>query len=272
MSSSGPLTFDSGLNSVSPSHSVSDSHLSSSQTQSKLNGESGVNMSPHPVNLLRRRNNDGNGSVACTIQRSVLQDASHASSSSQLDDDLQFSYGRETASASSDKSGSNEQLDEGFRPLVQQVANPKEQYEFMRHPTKPRAESAPAAPVNTSNYVHMNPRPTSDCKTTPSTKLSNYINVIPTDMKAPVENYENTGFNSMRVSIPSKGTTENLATIQEGVPSSMYENHSLPDSTYVNNSIKPTPAEQYENTSPNFTAIISSCEQLSKCPPQCYPE
>ena len=248
MSSSGPLTFDSGLNSVSPSHSVSDSHLSSSQTQSKLNGDSGVNMSPPPVNLkthpsLRRRSNEGNGSVARTIQRSVSQDASHASSSSHLDDDLQFSCGRETPSPSSDKSGSNEQLDEGFRPRVQQVSNPKEQYEFMRHLTKPRAESAPAAPVNTSN--------------------TNYINqVIPADMKAPVENYENTGLNSMRriPPIPPKGTTENLATIQEGAAVN-YKNHS-------------TPAEQYENISLNssLSSAHVSCYQNVHLDPSASPK
>ena len=258
MSSSGPLTFDSGLNSVSPnSHSVSESHLSSSQTQSKPNGDSGVNMSPPPINLkthpsLRRRSNEGSsGSVGRTIQRSVSQDTSH---SSQTDDDLQFSCGRETPSPNSDKSGSDEQLD-GFRPRAQQLSDPKEQYEVMRHPTKPRTESAPPAPVGASNYVRMSPlgngRPISDSTTVLPT--SNYVNhVIPADMKAPVENYENTGFNAMRVPpIPVKGTAENLATIQEGTTLGSYENHSLPDTTYVNNSIKPVPSDQYENTSPN---------------------
>ena len=46
-----PQTFDSGLNSVSP-NSHSELHSSSSsQTQSKLIDDSGVNMSPPPVNL-----------------------------------------------------------------------------------------------------------------------------------------------------------------------------------------------------------------------------
>lgn len=267
MSSSGPLTFDSGLNSVSPSHSVSDSHLSSSQTQPKLNGDSGVNMSPPPINLkthpsLRRRSNEGSGSAGRTIQRSVSQDTSHPSGSSQMDDDLQFSCGRETPSPNSDKSGSDEQLDEGFRSRAHQLSNPKEQYEVMRHPTKPRTESAPPAPTGASNYVHMSPsgngRPVSDSRTVlPS---NNYVNhVIPADMRAPIENYENTGFNGMRVPpIPAKGTADNLATIQEGTTLGSYENHSLPDPTYVNNDIKRIPSDQYENTSPNSSPPSSS--------------
>ena len=257
MSSSGPLTFDSGLNSVSPSHSVSDSQLSSSQTQSKHNGDSGVNMSPPPpINLkthpsLRRRSNDSNSSVVHAMQRSVSHDASQASSSSQLDDDLQFSCGRETPG--SDKSDSNEQLDDGFRSRAHQVSHSKEQYEVMRHPSKPRTESAP---TGASNYVHMNPsgngRSTSEGRR--SLPTNNYVNhTIPVDMKAPMENYENTGFNAMRVPpIPSKGISDNLITIQEGTPLGSYENHSLPtDTTYVNNDIRPLPSDQYENTSPH---------------------
>lgn len=264
MSSSGPLTFDSGLNSVSPSHSVSDSsHLSSSHTHSKLNGDSGVNMSPPPINLkthpsLRRRSNDSSSSVSTSsvpraIQRSVSQDAS---SSSHIDDDLQFSCGRETPSPNSDKSDSNEQLDEGFRSRTQQVSQSKEQYEFMRHPTKPRTESAPPVAVGASDYVHM--KPSDGGKTEGRRSLPiperNYVNhTIPPDMKAPVENYENTGFNALKTPpIPSKGTTDNLATIKEGAPlhCGSYENHTLPDATYVNNGIKPVPSDQHQNTSP----------------------
>ena len=259
MSSSGPLTFDSGLNSVSPSHSVSDSQLSSSQTQSKLNGDSGINMSPPPINLkthpsLRRRSNDSSSSIAHAVQRSASHDASQASSSSQLDDDLQFPCGRETPG--SDKSDSNEQLNDGFRPRVHQVSHSKEQYEVMNHPSKRRTESAPPAPTGASNYVHMNP--SGNGKTTSESRRSlptnNYVNhVIPADMKAPVENYENTGFNGMKVPpIPSKGTADNLITIQEGAPLRSYENHTLPvDTTYVNNGIRPLPSDQYENTSPH---------------------
>ena len=40
---------------------------------------------------------------------------------------------------------------------------------------KPRAESYPAAPVSTSNYVHMSPSPMSDSKLLPS---SNYMNHV----------------------------------------------------------------------------------------------
>ena len=83
ISSSGPVTSDSGLNSVSTnSHSVSESHLPTSQWQSKLNGDSGVNMSLPPINLnpsLRRHSNDGNGSAARIIQHSVSQDSSASS-------------------------------------------------------------------------------------------------------------------------------------------------------------------------------------------------
>ena len=259
MSNSGPLTFDSGLNSVSPSHSVSDSHLSSSQIQSKLNGDSGVNMSPPPINLkthpsLRRRSNDSNGSVAHVMQRSVSHDISQASSSSQLDDDLQFSCGRETpGSNDSDKSDSNEQLDEGFRTRAQQLSQSKEQYEFMRHPSKPRTESAPPAPTGATNYVHMNPSGKSTLESRRSLPTNNYVNhVIPADMKKPVENYENTGFNAMRTPpIPAKGIADNLITIKEGAPLGSYENHTLPENTYVNNDIRPLPSDQYENTSPH---------------------
>ena len=150
MSSSGPLTFDSGLN------SVSDSHLSSSQTWSKLNSDSGVNMSPPPINLkthpsLRRCSNEGSSTIGRTIQDSVSQHTSFPSGSSQIDDDLQFSCGRETPSPNSEKSGSDERLDEGFRPRTHQLSNPKDQYEVMRHSTKPRTESAPPAPI----YGHI---------------------------------------------------------------------------------------------------------------------
>ena len=249
---------------------MSDSHLSSSQTQPKLNGDSGVNMSPPPINLkthpsLRRRSNEGNGSVGRTIQRSVSQDASHTSGSSQIDDDLQFSCGRETPSPNSDKSSSNEQLDEGFRPRVQQLSNPKEQYEVMRHPTKPRTESAPPAPTGASNYVHMSPsgRPMSDSTT--ALPASNYVNhVIPADMKAPVENYENTGFNAMRVPpIPAKGTADNLATIQEGATLGSYENHSLPDTTYVNNDIKPPSSAATVNNYQNVSLDPSASPRMN---------
>ena len=85
---------------------MSDTHLSSSHTHSKLNGDSGINMSPPPVNLkthpsLKRRKNEGNGSAARCIQRSVSQDASQMSSLSHTEDDLQFSYGCETPSPKS---------------------------------------------------------------------------------------------------------------------------------------------------------------------------
>ena len=277
MSNSGPLTFDSGLNSVSPNSHL-ESHLSSSQTQSKLNSDSGINMSPPPVNLkthpsLRRRGNDGNGSVGRTMQRSISQDTttSQVSSSSQLDDDLQFPYncGRETPSPEAEKSvGSNEQLDGGFRPRAQQVSSTREQYEVMKPPTKPRTESAPAALTNAANYVHMNPsspaRPMSDSRTVlPS---SNYVNhVIPANMKTPVENYENTGFNAMRVPpIPAKGT-ENLATIQEQAPVGSYENHALPEHTYVNNSIKPLTSE-HKNTCGATASPVSSYENVQLDP------
>ena len=212
---------------------MSESHLSSSQTQPKLNGDSGVNMSPPPINLkthpsLRRCSNEGNGSVGHTIQHSVSQDASYTSGSSQIDDDLQFSCGHETPSPNSDKSSSNEQLDEGFRPRAQQLSNSKEQYEVMRHP---KTESAPPAPTSTSNYVHMSKM---------VLPASNYVNyVIPADMKAPVDNYENAGFNTMSVPpIP----------IQEGATRGSYENYSHPD---VNTDIKPpssaAPMNNYQN-------------------------
>ena len=278
MSSSGPLTFDSGLNSVSP-NSHSESHpSSSSQTQPKLIGDSGVNMSPPPVNLkthpsLRRRSNDGNGSVGRTIQRSISQDttSSQVSSSSQLDDDLQFPYncGRETPSPDDEKlGGSNEHLDGGFRPRAQQLSSAREQYEVMKPLTKPRTESAPAALTNASNYVHMNPsgnaRPMSDSRTTlPS---SNYVNhVIPANMKPP-ENYENTGFNAMRVPpIPAKGT-ENLATIQEQAPLGSYENHALPENNYVNNIIKPLTSEHKNTSGGAAAAALSSYENVQLDP------
>ena len=98
------------------------------------------------------------------MQRSVSQDAS---SSSQAEDDLQFSCGYETPSPNS---GSNDQLDERFRPRTHQVKNAKDQYEFMRHPTKPRAESAHAAPVGVSNYVHMSP----SANSRPMSVITNY--------------------------------------------------------------------------------------------------
>ena len=265
MSSSGPLTFDSGLNSVSPSNSVSDSHpssshlsSSSSQTQSKCNGDSGVNMSPPPVNLkthpsLRRRSNEGYGGTARTIQRSVSQDAS-----SHTEDDLQFNYNRGTPSP---ESGPNEQLDERFRNRTQQISNSKEQYEFMRHPTKVRAESAPPIPGSASNYIQMKPSDKGRSMSESKVTLANgdYVNhVIPIDAKAPSENYENTGFNAMRVPpIPPKGTTENLATIREA-ESSSYENHTPSCSDYVNNSIKPVPGGQYENVSQNSLPPLAS--------------
>lgn len=257
MSSSGPLTFDSGLNSTSPSsQSASESHLSSSQMHSKLNGDSGINMSPPPVNLkthpsLKRRKNEGNGSTARNIQHSVSQDAS---SSSHIEDDLQFSCGHETPSPNSDKSDSSERLDEGYRSRTQQVSQPKEQYEFMKHPTKQRTESAPPAPTGASNYIHMSPTDRSTPENRQSLPTNNYVNhTIPSDMKEPVENYENTGFNAMRIPpIPAKGVTDNLATIQEGASLCPYENHELPGTNYVNNDIKrPTSADQYENTSLN---------------------
>ena len=51
--------------------------------------------------------------------------------------------------------------------------------------------------------------------------------------------------------IPAKGTADNLATIQEGATLGSYENHSLPDTTYVNNDIKPpssaAPVNNYQN-------------------------
>ena len=58
------------------------------------------------------------------------------------------------------------------------------------------------------------------------TETSNYINyVIPIDMKPPVENYENIGFNGMRVPLVSaKGTTEDLTTIWEAESQNSYEN------------------------------------------------
>ena len=224
-------------------------------------------MSPPPINLkthpsLRRHSNEGSSTIGRTIQHSVSQDTSLPSGSSQIDDDLQFSCGRETPSLNSEKSGSDERLDEGFRPRTHQLSNPKNQYEVMRHPTKPRTESAPPAPTGASNYVHMSPsandRPASDSRTALPT--SNYVNhIIPADMRATPENYENTGFNALRVPpIPAKGTRENLATIQEGTTLGSYENHSLPDPTYVNNNIKRTSSDQYENTSPNSSPPSSA--------------
>ena len=233
--------------------------ISSSQTQ---NSDSGVNITPPPINLkthpsLRRHSNKGSGTIGQTIQHSVSQDTSHPSGSSHIGNDLEFSCGCETPSPNSD-----EQLNEGFHPRTHQFTNPKDQYEVMRHPTKPRTESAPPAPMGASSYVHMSPsangRPISDSRTALPT--SNYVNhFIPADMKALVENYENTGFNALSVPpIPAKGTTENLATIQEGTTLTSYENHSLPDTTYVNNDIKRISSDQYENTSPNSSPPSSS--------------
>jgi len=230
-------------------------------------------MSPPPVNLkthpsLKRRKNEGNGSAARCIQRSVSQDASQMSSLSHTEDDLQFSCGRETPSPNSDKSDSNERLDEGFRNRTQQVSHSKEQYEFMRHPTKPRTESAPPAPASASNYIHMSPTDRSVAENRRSLPTKNYVNhTIPSDMKAPVENYENTGFNAMRIPpVPTKGVTDNLTTIREGAALHSYENHELPGTNYVNNDIKPQASvDQYENTSPNASpsATVNNYQNIS---------
>jgi len=174
-------------------------------------------MSPPPVNLkmhpsLRRRKNEGNGSVTRSIQHSVSQDAL---SSSHSEDDLQFSYGCETPSP---KSNSSERLDEGYHNHTLQVSHSEEQYEFMRHPTKPRTESVPPAPPSASNYIHMSPIDRSASENRRSLPTNNYVDhTIPLGMKAPVENYENVGFNAMRIPpVPAKRVTDNFVTIQEG--------------------------------------------------------
>ena len=275
VNNSEPLTYDSGMNSISPnSQSVSGSHLSaSSQTHQRLNGDSGIGTSPPPpVNLkthpsLRRRHertsSQGSG---IHVQRSLSIDTTETSRTSQLshEDDLQFSCGRETPN--SEHSDPLEQQSEAFRARAQQVPHGKEAYEYMRHPTKPRTESAPPAPVG-SNYVHMNPseegkqRSKENRSSLPpsTTTTSNYVNhVIPADMKAPSENYENIGFNAMRTP-PLMPKGDNLATINEGaaLQQKVYEPPSAL-SNYVNSEIKPaSSSELYQNVTPPLTSQLS---------------
>lgn len=200
------------------------------------------------------------------MQRSLSIDTTTTDSSrtSQLEEDLQFSCGRETPN--SEHSDPMEQQSETFRARSQQVSHGKEAYEYMRHPTKPRTESAPPAPA-TSNYVHMNP--SEDGKQRSKENRSslpppgNYVNhVIPADMKPAPENYENTGFNALRTPpLMPKGVSDNLATIKEGAPlkQQAYENHSPPSASanYVNNDIKSTSSELYQNVSPPLSSQTS---------------
>ncbi|XP_065898240.1 insulin receptor substrate 1-like isoform X2 [Dysidea avara] len=277
VSGSEPVTFDSGLNSVSPnSQSVSGSHLSTS-THQRLNGDSGISTSPPPpVNLkthpsLRRRSHERTSSQGSSVhvQRSLsidttTTDSSRASQLSHNEEDLQFSCGRETPN--SEHSDPMEQQSETFRARAQQVSHGKETYEYMRHPTKPRTESAPPAPA-ASNYVQMNPSEDTNHRSKENRSSlppsSNYVNhVIPADMKPPPENYENAGFNALRTPpLMPKGIPDNLATIKEGTPlqQQVYENHSPPSASanYVNNEIKPASSEAYQNVSPPLTSQLS---------------
>ena len=209
------------------------------------------------------------GSLGRTVQHLTSQGTttSQVLSSSQLDNDLQFPYncGCEISSPDEEKSaGSNKHLDGGFRPHAQQLSITREQYEVMKPPNKPKAKSAPAAPTNASNYIHMNPsgkaRPMEDSRT--SLPSSNCYHLIPAYTKAPVENYENTGFNAMREPPISAKGTENLATIQEQAPIGLYENYELPGNTssYVN---KPWISKE-KNTSGGAAAAVCSYENVSQ--------
>ena len=76
-------------------------------------------------------------------------------------------------------SDSNERSDKVYGSHMEQ---------FMRHPTKP------------SNYIHMSPTDRSTSENRRSLPAINYVNhTISPDMKAPVENYENTGFNALKI-------------------------------------------------------------------------
>ena len=231
-----------------------------------MNSDSGIDMSPPPFNLtahpsLRRRSNDGDGSVGYTIQCAISQDitTSQVSSSSQLDLDLQFPYNCvcETPSSDGAKSGSsNEQLDGGFRPCGQQLSSTREQ--CINPPIKPRTESAPAAQTKESDYVHMN-----SGDATSMSDNSNYVNhVIPVDIKPPVENYENTGFNDI---IVPPIQTENLANAQEQAPLGSYENHALRKNIYVNNIIKPLISE-HKGTSGAAAPAVRSYKNVQLDP------
>ena len=221
-------------------------------------------MSPPPVNLtahpsLRRRSNDGDSRVGHTIQHAISQETT-TSSSSRLNQDLQFPYnsGRGTPNSNIGKSeSSNKQLDGGFRPCGQQLSSTREQY--INPPIKPRIESAPEAVAKESEYVHMNSSANAQCMS----DNSNYVNhAIPADIKPPVENYENTGFHAMRVSL--KGT-ETLANIQEQAPLDSNENHALRKNTYVN-IIKPFISE-HKDTSGAAAPAVRCYENVQLNPP-----
>jgi len=177
------------------------------------NDGSGIGTSPPPpISLktlpsLQKHSHESTSSQGSNVHVQRLSsidttttDSLCASQLSHSKEDLQFSCGHEIPN--SEYSNPLKQQSESFHARSHRIFHGKEAYEYMRDPSKPRTEPAP-----TSYYVNVSHgKQHSRSSLLPS---GNYINrVIPADMKPSFEDYENTGFNSLKT--PPFGVSDNL--------------------------------------------------------------